>query len=104
MRDERLQQAGGSLDDLVGDYAFVRLGDLVSLAFCTGWTEEQRFGEWAVQRFDTRIVVTPDAFAARTIPFEITARELPDRPFTSDADLREALRTAPLTFLRGRAA
>jgi hypothetical protein len=101
MRDERLCESGGSLDELSADYAFVRLGDLVSLAFCTGWTEEQRFGDWAVQRFDSRIIVTPDAFGGTTIPFEITARELPDRPFTSDADLRDALGAATLTIVRG---
>lgn len=101
MRDDRLREAGGSLDDLVVDYAFVRLGDLISLAFCTGWTDEQRFGEWAVQRFDARLLVTPDAFGGRTIGFEITARELPNRPFTSDADLRDALGAATLTSLRG---
>ena len=101
MRDERFSEGGGSLDDLASDYAFVRLGDLISLAFCTGWTDEQRFGGWAVQRFDSRVMVTPDLFGGRTIPFEITARELPNRPFTADADLRDALRTAKLTFLRG---
>jgi Protein of unknown function (DUF3891) len=104
MRDERLCEAGGSLDDLVDDYAFVRLGDLISLAFCTGWTDAQRFGAWTVQRFDARVVVTPDAFGGRTIPFEISARELPDRPFTSDADLRDALRTARVTTVRGELA
>jgi hypothetical protein len=104
MRDERLREADGSLDDLVGDYAFVRLGDLISLAFCTGWTDTQRFGEWAVQRFDARVVVTPVAFGGRTSPFEITARELPKRPFTSDADLRDALRTATMTTVRGELA
>lgn len=102
MRDERLCEGGGSLDDLVADYLFVRLGDLISLAFCTGWTDQQRFGEWAVQRFDSTVVVSPDLFGGRTIPFEITARELPNRPFTSDADLRDALRAAKLTILRGQ--
>jgi hypothetical protein len=101
MRDERVCEAGGSLDDLVGDYAFVRLGDLISLAFCTGWTDQQRFGTWAVQRFDSRVIVTPDLFGGNTIPFEVTARELSNRPFTSDADLQDALRTAQLTVLRG---
>lgn len=101
MRTERLREGGGSLDDLLADYAFVRLGDLISLAFCTGWTDEQRFGEWTVQRFDSRVVVSPDAFAGKAIPFEITAREIPNRPFTSDADLRDALGAAELAFLRG---
>ena len=39
-----------TLDDLDVDYPFVRLGDLISLAFCAGWTEAQRFDGWAVER------------------------------------------------------
>jgi hypothetical protein len=101
LRDERVRACGAPLDDLVSDYPFVRLGDLISLAFCTGWTDEQRFGGWAVQRLGSRVVVTPEAFGAATIPFEVPARDLPNRPFTSDADLREALSQAPRTVLRG---
>ena len=57
-----LRASGGSLEELGVDYAFLRIGDLISLAFCTGWTDEHRFGEWAVQLHGTRVVVTPDVF------------------------------------------
>lgn len=103
MRDERVRASGLSLEALTADYPFVRLGDLISLAFCTGWTDEQRFGDWSVQRSGSRVVVAPDAFEGRTIPFEIAAKDIPDRPYASDGDLRDALRHAKASSLRGEA-
>jgi hypothetical protein len=100
-RDAMLRKSGLPLDDLLADYVFVRLADLISLTFCTGWTDEQRFADWRVQRFDARIVVMPDAFNGKEIPIEIRARELRDQPFRSDEELREALTEAPSTVLRG---
>ena len=67
---DRMLRADGGLDDLLADYAFVRLADLISLTFCTGWTDEQRFGEWTVQRLDTRVVVSPNAFTGTGVPIE----------------------------------
>lgn len=103
-RDAWLRASGRSLDDLAGDYAFVRLGDLVSLAFCTGWTDEHRVGEWTVRLGGPTVTVTPDPFGGVTIPFSIDARELPDRRFTSDEDLRVAIRDARTITLRGEVA
>jgi hypothetical protein len=100
-RHEMLRAAGLGLDDLLPDYVFVRLADLISLTFCTGWTDEQRYGEWVVQRVGTRVAVTPDAFGRAEIPFEIRAREMRDRPFRSDGELREALNDARQTILSG---
>ena len=42
-RDAMVRASGMPLDDLAADYPFVRLGDLISLVFCTGWTDAQRF-------------------------------------------------------------
>jgi hypothetical protein len=67
-RGATLSTSGLRLEDLMSDYAFVRLGDLISLAFCTGWTEEERFGGWTVQLSGTQVVVTPDTFGGMTIP------------------------------------
>ena len=100
-RSSLLHMSAMRLDALVMDYAFVRLGDLISLAFCTGWTDEQRFGEWTVQLFGTRVVVTPDAFGGVKIPIEIKARHIRNRPFRSNAELRDALSDANTTTLRG---
>jgi len=88
------------LDDLVDDYAFVRLADLISLTFCAGWTDEQRFADWTVRLSGPRVVVTPDPFGGATIPIEIAVRDLPNRPFQSDADLRDAVSQANTTTKR----
>jgi hypothetical protein len=103
-RDAWLRASGLPIDDLAGDYAFVRLGDLVSLAFCTGWTDEHRVGDWAVRLAGTTVTVTPDPFGGVRIPFSVDARELPNRRFTSDEELREAVRRARTTTLRGEVA
>jgi hypothetical protein len=92
------------LDDLVADYAFVRLADLISLTFCTGWTDEHRFDDWTIQLSGTRVVVTPDAFGGVTIPIEIRARVIRNQPFRSDAELRDVLSEANMTTVRGEVA
>ena len=84
-RSAMLRASGMPLRALVADYPFVRLADLISLTFCTGWTDEQRFADWTVQLSGTRVIVTPDVFGGRKIPIEITAREMRNQPFRSDA-------------------
>ncbi|MCA1585188.1 MAG: DUF3891 family protein [Acidobacteria bacterium] len=100
-RGQMLGASGLSLDDLLADYPYVRLADLISLTFCTGWTDEQRFGVWTVHLSGARVIVTPDAFGGATIPFEIEAREIGRQRFRSDAELRHALGEATTTTLRG---
>jgi uncharacterized protein DUF3891 len=100
-RDRMCRASGRSLDVLLADYVFVRLADLISLTFCTGWVNEQRFGEWAVQRFDARVVVSPAAFSETAIPIEITAKEIRDQRFRSDEELHDALREARVITLAG---
>lgn len=103
LRDEWLRASGGSLSDLLADYRFVRLGDLISLVFCTGWTDALRFQEWAVSRSgDDDVVVTPDPFEGATIAAEVTARKLPDGPYRDDADLRGKLESTGIVVLKGR--
>jgi hypothetical protein len=101
-RDTMRRANGLSVGELLADYAFVRLADLISLTFCTGWTDEQRFGEWAVLLIDGhRIVVTPEAFGGLEIPIEINAREIRNQPYRSDEELRDALSDAQTTVLSG---
>jgi hypothetical protein len=100
-RDAMLRASRMPLDDLVADYRFVRLADLISLTFCTGWTDEHRFDDWTIQLSGTRVVVIPDAFGGVTIPIEINAREIRNQPFRPDAELRHALSEADTTTLRG---
>lgn len=103
-RETMLGASGGSIDDLAADYGFVRLGDLISLVFCTGSTDEQRFGGWTVQPAGARVLVTPDLFGGTTIPLEIGARSIRSQRFQSDAALRDAWRAARATTVRGEVA
>jgi hypothetical protein len=103
-RGAMLRASGMPLDDLEEDYPFVRLADLISLTFCTGWTDEQRFGEWTVQLSGTLVVVTPDAFGGAKIPIEIHARQIRNLRFRSDAELRDVVNEASTTTLQGEVA
>ena len=103
-RDVSLRASGRPFDDLAEDYPFLRLGDLISLAFCTGSTDVQRFGGWTVQLSGTRVAVTPDPFDGATIPVAISARMIHQHAFGSDAELHDALRHASSTILRGEVA
>ena len=103
-RDASLRASGRPFDDLAADYPFVRLGDLISLAFCTGSTDVQTFGEWTAGLSGTRVAVTPDPFAGATIPVAISARMIHRHAFGSDAELHDALRRASSTILRGEVA
>ena len=100
-RDRLIRAAGLELGELQTDYRFVRLGDLVSLAFCTGWTEPQRCYEWSVQLHGSRVVVHPDPFGGLDLPFEVSARELSTGRFEFVEEFRVALRRAPVVTLRG---
>jgi Protein of unknown function (DUF3891) len=100
-RDAMVRASEWPLDDLLSDYALVRLADLISLTFCTGWTDEQRFGDWTIKLSGTRVVVSPDAFGGMKIPIEITAKEIRNQPFRSDAELHRAWSEAKTTTLRG---
>ena len=103
-RDAMLHSSRLSLDNLLADYTFVRLGDLISLSFCAGWAEAQRFRDWTIQLFGARVVVTPDLFDGAEIPIEITAREIRSQAFRSRTELRNALSNANTTTLRGEVA
>jgi uncharacterized protein DUF3891 len=100
-RDAMVRSSGLSFEDLAADYPFVRLADLTSLAFCTGWTDMQQFGGWTVQLAGTRVAVRPDPFGGMTIPIEIDAREIRNERFHSVADLRDAVQNANAVTLRG---
>jgi Protein of unknown function (DUF3891) len=104
MRDALLRSGRLSIDELIADYAFVRLADLISLTFCTGWTDQQRFGDWTVERSGTQVVVTPDVFGGVEVPIAIRAREIRTQLFRSDAELRHALSEAKGITLQGNVA
>jgi Protein of unknown function (DUF3891) len=105
LRTRFVAAAGLTLSDLLADYPFVRLGDLISLSFCTGWTSEQRYADWSVHADGSRVIVrsavAPGLFAHSPVPIEIPAREIHGRAFSSDGDLRAAVDTAPAVTLHG---
>jgi hypothetical protein len=84
------------------DYAFVRAGDLASLAFCNNWPNTPDDGCGYSMRLDgTTLTIVPDPFDGRVIEIGIDARELPNDRFTSAQEARAALAAAPLVALKG---
>jgi len=100
LRDGLLLQTGGKPSDLEADYVYLRLGDLISLAFCTGSNDLNQFAEYRVELSREKVIVHPDLFGGVEIPIEIAAAELPTKTFRSDGELREALAVArPATLV-----
>lgn len=101
-RDANLRAAGaGSLEDLLGDYRYVRLGDLASLVFCNNWPRAEEYG-YTMALEGTSLVVTPDALHGQTIAIEIEAREIVEHSFASAADARRVIAGAPSAKITGR--
>ncbi len=102
-RDACLRAVGDvPLDQLLRDYAFVRAGDLASLAFCNNWTEVDADGCGYAMRVDgASMVVVPDPFGGRTIEIAIDAREIGIQPFASAADARRVVASAPVVTIKG---
>jgi hypothetical protein len=102
LRSSMLSVSTFSFEQLQADYAFVRLGDLISLAFCTGSTTEQSFRDWTVRLSGPRVIVTPGIFGGAPVTFEVAARAVRP-PFHSDAELRATLGRASTTLIQGEA-
>jgi hypothetical protein len=100
-RDDMIGKSGLTMAELVGDYEFVRLADLISLIFCMGIPHPQRYADWTVRLTGGDVVVTPDLFDHRVIPLEIHARSISNQRFQSDADLRAAVNDADSVIVRG---
>ena len=104
-RARHLASAGESPATLARDYLFVRIGDLLSLTFCNGWTEEQRddAGSGYSARLEgDRLLVTPDPFGGNEVTLEVAARELPAQ-FASQAEASSAFAAARPITLAGTA-
>jgi Protein of unknown function (DUF3891) len=100
-RDRHLRAAAVELEQMLYDYRFVRLGDLISLAFCTGLDIHGRHGGYAVRLDGPRVIVTPDPFDGTTVSLEVRAREMLDRAFATDAEADAALASARLLTVTG---
>jgi hypothetical protein len=103
-RDEMLHASGGAMGDLLADYVFVRLGDLVSLSFCTGWPEAHTFERWTVQLAGTRVLVRPGILDVPEVPIEIEARWISAQPAASEGEWSQLLIQATRQTLRGSVA
>ena len=105
LRAQHLRAAApATLEALLHDYRWVRTGDLLSLAFCNGWTDVQTDERRSAQLIDDRLVLTPDPFAGERVPLAVAGREMPAAPFASEADARAAYARAPAASLTGVAA
>ncbi len=101
-RDAHVGAARGRPDELAHDYTYLRLGDLISLTFCTGWEEKQSYGDWHVDlREGGRVVVDPCSLETTELPIAVEAVELPAGPFESRGALLAALAAAPRVELQG---
>jgi len=108
-RDRQLERLSSekhaaTLEDLLREYFFLRIGDLISLVFCNGWTGEQLDDSgsgYAIHLDGPRLAITPDPFEGREVPLEVTARELPNRTFQSAAEASDAWSNAPQVLVQG---
>jgi hypothetical protein len=102
LRDRYLGIAGLGMNDLLADYVFVRIGDLASLTFCNGWTEQKVDDVSYAIRYDgTRLRISPDPFEGRQAQIEVRARELPSQPFRSSLDAQAAFEEARKVRVKG---
>jgi hypothetical protein len=90
-----------TVDDLLGDYFFVRMGDLLSLTFCNAWSEGPEQPGYAIALEGDRLTVAPDPFAGTEFHLSIHGRELPNRRFDSQDELTRLFAEAPLALLSG---
>ena len=100
-RNSYVEAANRTLAELSSDYVYVRLGDLISLVFCNDWIEPQQFDRWSIQLDAEQVRIAPDSFDRQQITIEVPARAIPAGPYSSDAALRDAIRSAPTTLLHG---
>ena len=101
MRREMVEASGLLLQELLADYWFLGLGDLISLTFCNGWTDVQAFDPWSVGLSRSQVFVSPDPFDGTAIPIAIEAKEIPRRAYRDEAEFQKELATAATTSVRG---
>lgn len=104
LRDRMVARSESSLDEVAADYPYVRLGDLISLTFCTYSNDLSQFGEFSVTRDGDDVTVAPDLFGGSRVEFEVEARRLSRSSFGSDAELQRAYADAAHVMLRGSVA
>jgi len=102
LRDRHLRRASGTEHELLEDYRFVRVADLMSLTFCHGWRDVQEDGFGFSMRCDDGVlIVTPDPFGGKAVPIEITGVEIANNVFASAEEALRTVSTAPNRTLVG---
>jgi hypothetical protein len=100
-RDQHLASSRETIETLQREYAFLRLADLASLAFCGVDTNGQAHEMgYDIRLEGPRLVVSPDPFDGASFEIAVTGRELASS-FASVADARAAWRTAPQRTVTG---
>jgi len=97
--------APAAIEMLLADYRWLRTGDILSLAFCNGWTDvqhDERGGSACLT--GGRLVIAPDPFGGATVPLAISARAMPAPPYASADAAAAAYARAPVATLAGVAA
>lgn len=98
-----LDPGGADRLSFLQDDAVVRLGDLLSLSFCNRWDEPTEQDGYTIRTEGDRVLVAPDPFGGRSVPFSVPARRIPARRHASDAELRDAVTRAEPCLLTGTA-
>jgi hypothetical protein len=81
-RDERLRAVARTVDALMGDYVFLRLGDLISLVFCTRTIMQAPEFGYTLRLDGENVFVTPDPFGGAKVPISIDGREVDGTAFS----------------------
>ncbi len=103
LRNHHTERAGLSVEELQRHYFFVRAGDLISLVFCNPWPDAQQLADHTITLTSPTVVtIHPDPFRGASVPFEITARKIPNRSF-SPLELHAIFLDAPQITLTGTA-
>jgi hypothetical protein len=93
---------GATFDQLLADYEFVRLGDLLSLTFCNEWRDvDAKEHGYGIDYERSRVTISPDPFGGREVPIEVAARTLSATSFASQAAAQYAFERAPRVLLKG---
>jgi len=100
LRDRFVAAAGLTLGEVTHDYLFLRVADLMSLAFCNAWTDVMEMGRYKISARGDVVTVEPDPFGGKTVPLEIEARELPAKKWTT-REAAAAFAAAPRVTIKG---
>jgi hypothetical protein len=79
----------------MADYLYVRIGDLISLVFCTQTIMQAPEFGYALELNDGNVIVTPDPFAGKEVAISIDGRELQGAAFGQRVTITGIVKGAP---------